>query len=236
MTRAVLTDIEGTLGPVAFVREVLFPYAAEALPRFVRDHAGEPQVAALLADAAHRGGVPASDLDGITRCLLGWIAADAKVTPLKALQGLVWEAGYRGGHFRAPVYPDAVARLRAWTGAGMPVYVYSSGSIRAQDLYFAYSDHGDLRPLFSGFFDTTSGAKTDTASYRRIVAAIGVSRNDLLFLSDLIPELDAAAAAGLPTTWLVRPGDTTADAQALALSRHPIVASFAEISWPADAG
>lgn len=236
MARAVLTDIEGTLGPVAFVREVLFPYAAKALPRFVRDHAGEPEVAALLAEAARLCDVPASDLSQVNRCLLDWIAADAKVTPLKALQGLVWEEGYRGGHFQAPIYPDAVARLRAWTGAGVPVYVYSSGSIRAQDLYFAHSDHGDLRPLFSGFFDTTSGAKTAPDSYRRIVAAIGIWAQDLLFLSDSCPELDAATEAGLHTTWVVRPGDMTADAEAPVLSRHPIAASFAEIFWPAGTG
>jgi len=233
MSQAVVTDIEGTLGPVAFVREVLFPYAAAALPGFVRDHAGDPQVAALLAEAARRGGVAATDLDGITRCLLDWIAADAKVTPLKALQGLIWEQGYRSGQFRAPVYPDALQRLRAWQEAGVPVYVYSSGSIRAQDLYFAHSDQGDLRPLLRGFFDTTSGPKTDPESYRRIAAAIGVAPQDLLFLSDLTPELDAAAAAGLRTTWLVRPGDTTADAAQIKLSRHPIARDFGEIAGPA---
>jgi enolase-phosphatase E1 len=228
--QAVLTDIEGTLGPVAFVREVLFPYAAAALPGFVRERAGDPKVARLLADAAQLGGLPDSDLDGITRCLLDWIAADAKVTPLKALQGLVWEEGYRGGHFRAPVYRDALDRLRAWQGAGVPVYVYSSGSVRAQDLYFAHSDQGDLRPLFRGFFDTTSGPKTDPDSYRRICAATAAAPRQLLFLSDLGAELDAAAAAGLPTTWLVRTGDTSVEA--LALSRHPMAASFAEIDWP----
>jgi enolase-phosphatase E1 len=233
--RAVLTDIEGTLGPVAFVREVLFPYAAAALPEFVRDHARDPQVAALLAEAAHLGRVSSSDLGRLTRCLLDWIAADAKVTPLKALQGLVWEEGYRGGHFRAPVYRDALDRLRAWRGAGVPVYVYSSGSIRAQDLYFAHTADGDLRPLFSGFFDTTTGSKQDPDSYRRIAEAIQTPPQDLLFLSDLTAELDAAAAAGLHTTWLVRPADTKADEEQLRLSPHPVARSFAEIRWPAEA-
>lgn len=236
MPRAVLTDIEGTLGPVAFVREVLFPYAAAALPGFVREHAAEPQVAAILAEAARLGGVPDADLDQVTRCLLDWIAADAKVTPLKALQGLIWEDGYRGGHFRAPVYPDALERLRAWNGAGVQVYVYSSGSIRAQELYFAHTVDGDLRPLFSGFFDTTSGSKQDPDSYRRIAVAIGILPQDLIFLSDLTPELDAAAAAGLHTAWLVRPGDTTADEAQLRLSPHRSFQSFAEIDWPGDPG
>lgn len=234
MRRAVLTDIEGTLGPVAFVREVLFPYAAAALPGFVRGHAGDPKVSALLEDAARLGGVPASDLDRIIGCLLDWSATDAKVTPLKALQGLVWEEGYAGGHFLAPVYPDAVDRLRSWRDAGVPLYVYSSGSIRAQDLYFAHSDHGDLRPLFQGFFDTTTGPKTDPESYRRICAATGIAPPNLLFLSDLPAELDAAARAGLSTIWLVRPADSAADARALAASPHPIAASFADIAWPKE--
>ena len=236
MPRAVLTDIEGTLGPVAFVREVLFAYAAAAMPGFVRDHAGDPQVAALLAEAARLGGVPESDLDQVTRCLLDWIAADAKVPPLKALQGLIWEDGYLGGHFRAPVYPDALERLRAWQGAGAAVYVYSSGSIRAQELYFAHTVDGDLRPLFSGYFDTTSGPKQERDSYRRIAAVIGTLPQDLIFLSELTPELDAAAAAGLHTAWLVRPGDTTADEAQLRLSPHPVVRSFAEIAWPVEPG
>ena len=235
MPRAVLTDIEGTLGPVAFVREVLFPYAAAALPGFVRHHAGDPRVAAILVDAARLGGVSDSDLDQVTRCLLDWIAEDAKVTPLKALQGLIWEDGYLGGHFRAPVYPDALDRLRAWHGAGVPVYVYSSGSVRAQELYFAHSEGGDLRRLFSGFFDTTSGSKQHPDSYRRIAAVIGFLPQDLIFLSDLTPELDAAAAAGLHTAWLVRPADNTADEAQLRLSPHPVVRSFAAIDWPGDA-
>jgi enolase-phosphatase E1 len=232
VARCVLTDIEGTLGPVAFVREVLFPYAAAALPSFIRRHAGDPQVAALLAEAAALGGVSTEDTEQVTGCLLDWIAADAKVTPLKALQGLVWEDGYRGGHFRAEVYRDALERLRSWQAAEVPVYVYSSGSIRAQELYFAHTFDGDLRPLFSGFFDTTSGPKQDPDSYRRISACVGVQPQDLLFLSDLTPELDAAAAAGLPTTWLVRPADTTVDEAQLRRSRHPIARSFAEVRWP----
>ncbi len=231
--RAVLTDIEGTLGPVAFVREVLFPYAAAALPRFVRRHSKDPEVAPLLAEAAGLAGVPAGDLDQVTGCLLDWISADAKVTPLKALQGLIWEEGYRGGHFRSEVYPDALDRLRAWQAAGVPVYVYSSGSIRAQGLYFGHSFDGDLRGLFAGFFDTGSGPKQDPGSYRRIAAAIGTVPGDLMFLSDLLPELDAAAAAGLHTTWLVRPGDTTADAEQLRRPPHPIAQTFSKIPWPA---
>lgn len=229
MVRVILTDIEGTLGPVAFVREVLFPYAAAALPGFIHRHANDPEVGRLIAEAAGLGGVPVTDLEQVTHRLLGWIAADAKVTPLKALQGLIWEDGYREGHFRAEIYPDALARLRAWHGAGVPVYVYSSGSIRAQDLYFAHSIDGDLRPLLRGLFDTTSGPKTDPESYHRIAAAIGVPPGEIRFLSDLVGELDAAATAGMHTCWVVRPQDTTADAAQVQTSRHPVAASLLEV-------
>ena len=229
MVRVILTDIEGTLGPVAFVREVLFPYAAAALPQFIRRHADDPAVVPLIAETASLGGVPARDLEQVTRCLLGWIAADAKVTPLKALQGLIWEHGYREGHFRAEIYPDALARLLAWHAAGVPVYVYSSGSIRAQDLYFAHTLDGDLRPLLRGFFDTTSGPKTDPESYRRIAAAIGVPPAEVRFLSDLVGELDAAAATGMYTCWVVRPTDSTADAGQVGTSLHPVAASLVDV-------
>lgn len=229
MVRVILTDIEGTLGPVAFVREVLFPYAAAALPQFIRRHADDPAVVPLIAETASLGGVPARDLEQVTRCLLGWIAADAKVTPLKALQGLIWEHGYREGHFRAEIYPDALARLQAWHAAGVPVYVYSSGSIRAQDLYFAHTLDGDLRPLLRGFFDTTSGPKTDPESYRRIAAAIGVPPAEVRFLSDLVGELDAAAATGMYTCWVIRPTDSTADVGQVRTSLHPVVASLVDV-------
>ena len=229
MVRVILTDIEGTLGPVAFVREVLFPYAAAALPGYIQRHADDPEVGRLIAEAASQGGVTATDLEQVIRCLIGWIAADAKVTPLKALQGLIWEDGYREGHFRAEIYPDALARLQAWHGAGVPVYVYSSGSIRAQDLYFAHTIDGDLRPLLRGLFDTTSGPKTDPESYRRIAAAIGVPPVEIRFLSDLVAELDAAATAGMHTCWVVRPQDTTADVGQLQTSRHPVAASLLEV-------
>lgn len=206
MKRATLTDIEGTTSRIAFVKEVLFPYARRALPGFVRAHAREPEVRRWLdAAALDIGGVV--DDDCIIDILQQWIDADRKHTALKALQGMIWKTGYEQGEFQAHVYPDAAAALRRWRAAGHDLYVYSSGSVPAQRLLFAHTEAGDLTPLIDGYFDTETGPKRDPGSYRAIARAIGRAPGEILFLSDVVEELDAAREAGLTTTLIDRRED-----------------------------
>ena len=230
MIKAILTDIEGTTSSISFVRDVLFPYAAEHLPMFVRANAKDPAVAEQLLLVAQEAGVAETDYPAIIDTLQRWIAEDKKITPLKALQGMLWEHGYRHRDYRAHVYADAFEQLKKWHAADLPLYVYSSGSIQAQKLFFGYSEFGDMLPFFSGFFDTTSGAKQEAESYRRIVTAIGLPAENVLFLSDIVGELDAAKQAGLQTAWLVRPADVVASAEVIAASHHPIARSFTEVA------
>ncbi|WP_349616890.1 acireductone synthase [Azotobacter salinestris] len=219
--RAILTDIEGTTSAVSFVFDVLFPYAREHLPAFVHQHATEAEVAALLEAVRAECGEADAGIERIIEVLLGWIAEDRKATPLKALQGMVWEQGYRAGELKGHVYPDAVDALQRWKREGYQLYVYSSGSIQAQRLIFGCSEAGDLSPLFSGYFDTTSGPKREAASYARIAEAIGRAPTEILFLSDVVQELDAAREAGMRTCGLAREGGE--------LAGHPTVTSFAAI-------
>jgi enolase-phosphatase E1 len=205
MIRAIVTDIEGTTSSLSFVKDVLFPYARERLPGFVREHGSKPPVRELLNQVCEVAGQSLHDEQAITQ-LCQWIDEDRKVTPLKALQGLIWEAGYREGDFTGHIYADAAEYLRRWHDAGLKLYVYSSGSVYAQKLLFGHSDAGDLTPLFSGYFDTQVGAKQDSDSYRKIVTALNLPAEEILFLSDIEAELDAAAAARMATTWLVRDG------------------------------
>jgi enolase-phosphatase E1 len=221
--KAIVTDIEGTTSSLSFVKDVLFPYAREHLAAFVRQHAGEPAVRTQLRAAA---GDDSLNDDEISARLIQWIDEDRKVTPLKALQGMIWEAGYRHGDFRGHVYDDAVRQLRAWHANGLALYVFSSGSVQAQKLLFGYSDFGDLTPLFSGYFDTTVGAKREAESYRRIAQQTNQTPSDILFLSDILDELDAAQAAGMHTTWLIRNGDLPASAP------HPMARDFTAIKLP----
>lgn len=228
--KAILTDIEGTTSSISFVRDVLFPYAAQHLPMFVRANAQDPAVMAQLHAVAQEIGAAKDDYEAIIAALLQWIAEDRKATPLKALQGMLWEHGYKSHAYSAHVYEDAFQQLSAWHAAGVPLYVYSSGSIQAQKLFFAYSEFGDMTPLFSDYFDTTSGAKQNAVAYQCIAEAIDVAPEDVLFLSDIAAELDAAKAAGMQTCWLVRPQDTTADAAAIAASKHPVVYDFLSVT------
>jgi len=229
MVRAILTDIEGTTSSISFVKDVLFPYAAHYLPAYVRAHADEPVVADQLQAVRVAVKEPEADIDRVIAVLLNWIAEDRKATPLKTLQGMVWKDGYQSGAYKAHVYPDAAAKLREWHAQGLPMYIYSSGSIAAQKLFFKYSEAGDLTPLFSGYFDTTTGPKQEQASYSAIVQAIGLPAQEILFLSDVAAELDAAKAAGLQTCWLVRPQDNPQNPAVCAQSPHPAVTSFESI-------
>ena len=227
--QAVLIDIEGTLGSIAFVKHVLFPYARAALPAFVAAHAEQPEVRRWLdAVAVENGGL--CDDRMIVEVLQGWIDADRKHTALKALQGMVWARGYQAAAFTAPIYPDAAQALAAWRKVGLRLFVYSSGSVAAQQLFFTHSDAGDLTPLFAGWFDTEVGNKRDPASYAYIAAAIGVPPPEILFLSDVVAELDAARAAGMQTTLVDRRQDYPEPRSNEDAHGHVRVESFAELS------
>lgn len=202
--RAILTDIEGTTSSIGFVHDVLFPYARSALPDFVRKHRQQPEVASLLEETRREMDDADAKVERVIETLVAWIDEDRKATPLKALQGLIWAHGYRAGDFTGHVYDDAVRGLRRWHAAGIALYVYSSGSVRAQQLLFRHSDAGDLTPLFSDYFDTRIGHKRETASYSAIAERIGAPAGNILFLSDVVEELDAASAAGMRTTQVVR--------------------------------
>jgi enolase-phosphatase E1 len=222
--RAIVTDIEGTTTPIAFVRDVLFPFARARLEGFIAAHGSEPEVAGVLAQAESLvHGTP------VLQAFQRWMDDDAKVTPLKTLQGLIWDDGYRSGVLKGVIYPDVPPVLRRWHAAGVALYVYSSGSEAAQKLIFRFSDAGDLAGLFSGYFDTRIGAKRAAASYKALAHAIDTPEAEILFLSDIGAELDAAATAGLQTCQLVRAEDGTqawpGHRQAVDFSEIPLVLS-----------
>lgn len=226
--RAILTDIEGTTSSIAFVHEVLFPYSRARLADYVAAHAGEAEVAAILAAVRAEAGKPDLDWAHCTALLAEWHDADRKVGPLKALQGLIWAEGYAAGELQGHVYPDAVAGLRRWHAAGVALYVYSSGSVAAQKLIFGHTAFGDLTPLFSGHFDTAVGGKKAAASYADIAKTIGIVPGDILFLSDVEAELAAAAEAGLAVTLLAREGAPAASPWPVATSFDTILADTRE--------
>jgi enolase-phosphatase E1 len=225
---AILTDIEGTTSSISFVKDVLFPYARRELPRFVRARAHEPDVRRWLDAVAIEHGSICSD-EVIVETLQGWIDEDRKHTALKALQGMLWQDGYRNGDYVAHMYPDAVEALRRWHAGGIGISVYSSGSVAAQKLLFGHADAGDLRPLLDRFYDTEVGGKRERESYARIADDLGRAPGDILFLSDVVAELDAARDAGLRTVLVDRLDDYPQPREGGATHGHRRVTSFAEV-------
>jgi enolase-phosphatase E1 len=229
-TRAILTDIEGTTSSISFVKNVLFPYARAALPGFVRERGQAPEVRRWLDAVATEIAASTCDDAVIVETLQGWIDSDRKHTALKALQGMIWDTGYRNGDYTAHLYPEVAAVLRGWHAAGLPLYVYSSGSVPAQKLFFGFSDAGDLNPLFSGNFDTEVGGKREAASYTHIASAIGLAPHDILFLSDVVEELDAARTAGMKTVLLDRLDDYPLPRIGEAASGHVRAENFEQVT------
>lgn len=203
MITTIITDIEGTTSSLSFVKDVLFPYARQHIATYVKENADNEQVAQQIDAVKSTMGKNAS-LDEVGQQLIVWIDEDQKITPLKTLQGMIWEAGYRSGDFTGHIYEDAYQQLKTWYSQDIKLYVYSSGSVFAQKLLYGFSDFGDITPLFSGYFDTNIGHKREASSYENILNSINAPSESVLFLSDIIEELDAARTAGMKTYWLIR--------------------------------
>jgi enolase-phosphatase E1 len=213
----ILLDIEGTTTPITFVHEVLFPYARQRLASFLDARSGDPSVAEIIArlrgeraaDSAEASAPPWAEGDhpGLVAYLEFLMDQDRKSSGLKAVQGLIWEEGYRRGDLHGIVFPDVAPAMRRWHAAGKRIAIYSSGSVLAQRLLFSTTPDGDLTTIIDGFFDTGVGAKVDANSYRRISEALGVPPARVLFVSDVDAELAAAAKAGCQVLLSERPGN-----------------------------
>jgi enolase-phosphatase E1 len=243
----VLLDIEGTTCPVTFVAEILFPYASANLAHYLKMHQEEASVRALIQELeilwqqdtdeeardlltndrkSGEGGV-----EGIVPYLMLLIQCDRKVTPLKDLQGKIWAEGYARGELVGPIFDDVPPILRHWQQQGAVLAVYSSGSIPAQQLIYKHSNHGDLRPLFSHWFDTHTGSKQDPRSYTLIAELMGCEPEAILFVSDSPTELHAAGQGGLQVVCVNRETNAAEDDES-----DPTISSFHQINLKMDSG
>ena len=209
--RVIVLDIEGTTTPVDFVYQTLFPYASRKLESFLREHSQDPEIHSLIQDlrAQHdldeRNGLePPGWLDNTEARLRSsvsygqWlIARDSKCTPLKSLQGKIWQQGFVSGELRGEVFPDVPIAFERWRGQKKIIGIYSSGSVLAQQLLFRSTSSGDLTSYISAFFDTRVGAKIEGESYKKIAASFSYAPNQFLFISDAVKEIEAARSAGM---------------------------------------
>ncbi|GAA6615920.1 acireductone synthase [Scytonema sp. NUACC26] len=220
----ILLDIEGTTTPVDYVFGVLFPFARDRVTDFLTTHHQETEVQTDLQllrkeyeeDLARDVSVSnwqETDAMGAVRYIHYLISIDRKSTGLKSLQGKIWEQGYRDGTLRSQIFPDVKPAFQRWTSAGKHLYIFSSGSVQAQQLLFRYSEEGDLTGFISGYFDTQTGSKREAESYVKIAAAIGTVPEKILFISDVTAELKASQAARMQTLFSIRPGNHSFEAE-----------------------
>uniref|UniRef100_A0ABM5GKE7 Enolase-phosphatase E1 n=1 Tax=Pogona vitticeps TaxID=103695 RepID=A0ABM5GKE7_9SAUR len=250
--RAFLLDIEGTTTPITFVKDILFPYVKDHIQDYLRAHWEEEECqedVGLLRKQAEEDSrldgvvpIPMESRDGeeeIERIIQAvvdnvcWqMSSDRKTTALKQLQGHIWRAAYETGHVKGELFEDVVPAVRKWKEAGKKVYIYSSGSVEAQKLLFGNSTEGDISELIDGYFDTKIGAKFDHESYQRIAANIGCSTNNILFLTDVTREADAAEEADMHVAVVIRPGNAglTDDEK----SYYRLLTSFNELFLPSS--
>jgi enolase-phosphatase E1 len=234
--RAILLDVEGTTSSVRFVNEVLFNYARQMLDSYLRSHWDTDEQFRAREQIAHDAGAESfaswsrgeprqQARERLKREVLRLMDRDAKTTGLKELQGLIWREGFEAGKLRAHIYPDVVPALRRWNEAGIDVRIYSSGSVRAQRLFFGHTEVGDLSSFLKRHYDTTIGPKRSHESYAKIAGDIELAPEQTLFLSDVVTELDAARAAGLQTALVARP-ENAAPAEG---HGHPVIHDFSEV-------
>jgi enolase-phosphatase E1 len=228
MTKSILLDIEGTTTPISFVHDTLFPYAKARIPGFVLDNFSDlrfeiDQLAEENAsDQGYKNEFRPESANSFSDYLKYLIDHDRKSTPLKSIQGMIWQSGYEKGEIVSPVFDDVPPAFRKWKAADKTIAIYSSGSILAQQLLFRYTDHGDLTPFIANYFDTNTGPKRDQQSYVAIAEELKTQPAEVHFISDVAAELDAARAAGMQTSLSVRPGNAPLEDDYV----HAIITTF----------
>jgi enolase-phosphatase E1 len=233
--RAVLLDIEGTTSSISFVYDVMFPFVRRELESFLGQNWSSDAVQdacdQIARDAGHSSlrawcsGTDADRRSTVSQEVTRLMDGDVKATGLKQLQGVIWKQGFESGELKAHLFDDVPAALSRWNEANLDVRVYSSGSVQAQQLFFGHTLFGNLRPLLRGHYDTTTGPKREAASYRTISNEFGLPPSQILFLSDVVAELNAARSAGMQTALCCRLGNATVDSD----EGHDRIREFSEV-------
>jgi len=236
--RCLLLDIEGTTTPIAFVYDVLFPFARTHIKSYLSQHLASDEARLDIErlreehakDTANQLSPPpiveSSELESIVRYVNWLMDHDRKSTGLKSLQGKIWEEGYGSGQLKSQVFPEVPGALERWHSAGLKIAIFSSGSVLAQKLLFGHTTNGNLTQFINAYFDTTTGPKTDAESYRRISAELQLNPKQVLFISDVTAELAAATNADMQSALCIRPGNPPQSG----LKDQIVIRSFDELS------
>lgn len=232
MITNVIIDIEGTTSSTWFVQRILYPYSRERFADYLAQHRTRPDVDAMVQMVRELAGEPDADDARVVWWLCHWLDGDKKMTPLKAFQGWIWDEGFAKGELTSHFFDDAIPTMRRWKQSGLDLSIFSSGSVNAQRAWFGNTPEGSILAFFSHHFDTENiGHKRIPDSYRKMTAVLGVPPNQIVFLSDLVAELDAAREAGWHTVGVRREGDEYWDA---GVGDHLAITSFEQLDLGGD--
>jgi len=229
---SVVLDIEGTVTPVSFVHEILFPYVRNHLKPYLESNLVPENVSLLKLIANFKKEVEeieelkeklvidlernrieselnrSETVKSIMECVKFMMDSDMKKPALKDLQAMVWKDGYESGKLKAPVYSDVSSALEIWKRMGVKILIYSSGAVDAQKLLFQNTESGgDLTPLIDGYYDTKIGQKKVKESYVALTLDAEIIPEKTLFVTDILDEAIAAKEAGLQVALSVRKGN-----------------------------
>ena len=231
----ILLDIEGTTSSISFVYDKMFPFVRENLHHFLTANWNDEELTqavkqiasdAKLSDWPDRSLPPAEQQNAVAAEVIRQMDSDIKATGLKMLQGQIWKSGFDSGELQAHIYEDVKPAIESWKSLGKDISIYSSGSVQAQLLFFGHTIQGDLLSHFSAHYDTKIGSKKEVGSYDYIANQMGVDPKRILFISDIVAELEAAAAAGFQVLLSLRPGNAKVSEPLDQMA----IGSFAEIA------
>jgi enolase-phosphatase E1 len=237
--RVLLLDLEGTITPIDFFSGTLFPYARQRLEEFLRLHGKELGIRDDLdglrrqhaADTAANLEPPPWLADSVDANFSSaitygtWLMdRDSKCAALKSLQGKIWREGCRKGELHGEVYPDAPLAFARWSQKGTRICIFSSDSVIAQRSLIATTTAGILTRFIHANFDTTVGTKSDPQSYVRIAGALALPPRQILFISKVVEDLNAALHAGMHTAHCLR---TQVSGESVGI--HWVIRSFDDV-------
>lgn len=223
-----LFDIEGTVAPISFVHETLFPYSRKKLSEYLYKYPLSEKLRTNL-EMEHKQDLAAGTYNGVldqsTESHIKYfnflISVDRKSSVLKEIQGEIWKQGYESGEIKSNLYEDTLPYFENIQKKEKKIYIYSSGSVLAQKLIFGFSMQGNLNPLISGYFDTAVGPKRNSESYRNILNAIGVDGRETCFFTDIQEEAEAASILGISCFLMDREGNVKIENP-----KYPVLKSF----------
>lgn len=214
----ILFDIGGTITSISFVKDKLFGYVRENVRNYLNQKFDEEVVQSDIKDLLEESKEVKNNFDlktinksevirQVEEIVIRLMDGDKKFSSLQKLQGHMFEDAFQSKSVTTEFFPDVLKSIRRLKDLNKRVCIYSSGSVFAQKLLFSHTSEGDITHLITSFYDTTTGSKVETDSYKNICSSEKVEPGEVLFLTDMMNEAVPARIAGCGVVVVLREGN-----------------------------